>query len=89
VALIPLFGALMAALVAAPRYFRVRLPDLPVEFTWEQIHVLVGGFAALMAVAWLIALGDRGLGIWSMVFGSCGALGGAVLLRAARAARSS
>src|SRR3954464_4141641 len=63
--LLPLYGLIMAAQIALAKFASVKLPDTVATFTWEQVHLVLGLFAGLMAVAWLITdTGDKQIGEW-------------------------
>ncbi len=87
--LMVIFVVVMAAQIALTKLAGVALPDLPAGFTWEQVHLALGFFAALYALAWLIVdagLLDRKVGFW-LIFVSCiAAFVGAILLQRERAA---
>lgn len=84
VTLIPIYGVIMGAEVALTKLAQVELPTRVAGFTWEQIHLLLGFFAALMAITWLFAVTSRGAGLWLLLVGSIGSLVGAVLLQQER-----
>jgi hypothetical protein len=84
VTLIPLYGVLMAGHIAVTRYARVDLPPDVASFTWEQLHLLLGGFASLMALFWVIAANDRQIGMWILTIGALAAFGGALMLQSER-----
>lgn len=84
VTLIPLYGVVMALQVVLTKFANVNLPDRPVGFTWEQVHLVLGFFAALMALFWLIAADDTGIGLYLMLLGAIAAVVGAVLLQKER-----
>ena len=81
--LMPIFGTVMAGQVAAARFANVRFRDRVMGFTWPQVHLALGSFAALLAVCYLVA--DKGfmsfgLGFWIVLLGCLGLLTGAVML---------
>jgi hypothetical protein len=81
--LVPLFVVVMAVQVALTRFGHVELPARVVSFTWEQIHLVLGFFATLFAIAWLIKKKsplDFGIGFWFILIASIAALVGAILL---------
>ena len=79
VTLIAIYSAAVAVLVALTRFANVNLPDRVVGFTWPQIYLALGFFASLMALFWLIAAEDVGIGLWLMLLGSVAVLAGAFL----------
>jgi hypothetical protein len=81
--LMPIFGLVMAAQVAATRFAGVRFPEQMLSFTWPQVHLALGFFAALLALCYLVV--DKGFmsfgfGYWIVLVGCLGLLAGAVLL---------
>jgi hypothetical protein len=81
--LMAIFAAAMAVVVALG-VFGVSLPDRIVGFTWNQIHLVLGFFAALYAVAYLVVntgLADKKVGFWGVLIGCLGALAGAIMLQ--------
>jgi hypothetical protein len=81
--LMPIFGLVMAVQVAVTRFADVRFPDRVLSFTWPQIHLVLGSFAALLALCYLVV--DRsgksfGFGYWIMLAGCLGLVSGAVML---------
>jgi hypothetical protein len=85
VTLIPIYGVVMAAHIALTKFANVQLPDRVGTFTWEQVHLVLGLFAALMALGWLISgIDDTGIGFWLLLLGSIGLVVGAVMLQRER-----
>jgi hypothetical protein len=84
VTLIPIYGVLMAGQIALTRFAKVQMPDDVAGFTWAQLQLVLGKFAALMALFWLIAMPNREIGIWLLTLGALGAFGGALLLQTER-----
>jgi hypothetical protein len=84
VTLIPVYGVAMAGQIALDRFANVEMPDRVFDFTWEQLHLLLGVFAAVMAVAWLFAADHKELGFWVLLTGSVAAAVGAFMLQAER-----
>jgi hypothetical protein len=83
--LIPIYGILMALQVALTKFANVNLPDRVASFTWEQVHLMLGLFALLMSIGWLISgLDDTGIGFWLLLLGSVGLAVGAVMLQRER-----
>src|SRR6187551_848057 len=68
--LLPLYGVIMAAQIAVTKFASVDLPDRFVGFTWEQVHLVLGLMAGLMAVDWLVTdTGDKQIGEWLEILG--------------------
>jgi len=83
--LLPLYGLIMAAQIAVTKFASVDLPDRFVGFTWEQVHLVLGLMAGLMAVAWLITdIGDKQIGAWLEVLGGIALAVGAVMMQRER-----
>lgn len=84
VTLIPMYGVLMGLQILLARYARVELPDEVAGFTWEQLHIAVGAFAALMAACWMLGSSNRQIGMLILTLGAFVSLGGAVKLQSER-----
>jgi hypothetical protein len=83
--LIAIYGIVMAVQVAVTTFAKVDLPDRVAGFTWEQVHLVLGVFALLMALGWLISgVPDKGIGLWFLLLGSIGLVVGAVMLQRER-----
>jgi hypothetical protein len=81
--LMPVFALVMATQIAASRFAGVRFPEPVFGFTWRQVHLALGAFAALLAVCYLLV--DRGyksfgIGYWIVLLGCLGLVSGAVML---------
>jgi hypothetical protein len=63
--LVPIFGLLMAAHIIATRLLGAHLPERVLDFTWEQIHIVLGVMSALLMSCYLIV----GKGGFSFGFG--------------------
>ena len=66
-ALMVIFVLVMAVQVALATFASVNVPERPLGFTWEQIHLVLGFFATLYAVAYLLldkGVLDFGIGFW-------------------------
>lgn len=86
-----LLGVVMAAQVLVSAFASgVRMPDRVLDFSWTQVHVLLGIWAALMMVCFLVgeagvsARGasispSKGIGFWLMLIGAIALAVGAVL----------
>ncbi len=81
--LLPLYGVAMATQIALTKYANVKLPDEVFGFTWEQLHLVVGLLAGLMAIGWLLTdTGDKQIGLWlEMLGGIALAVGGVMMQR--------
>jgi hypothetical protein len=83
--LLPLYGVIMAAQIAITKYADVNLPPRVFGFTWEQVHLVLGLFAGLMAIGWFVTnVGPRGVGLWIEVIGGVALAAGAVTLQRER-----
>ena len=83
--LIVIYGIVMAAQVAVTTFAKVDLPDRVAGFTWEQVHLVLGVFALLMSLGWLISgVPSKGIGLWFLLLGSIGLVVGAVMLQRER-----
>ncbi len=81
--LLPLYGVVMAAQIGLTKFASVNLPDRVAGFTWEQVHLVLGILAGLMAVGWLLTdTGDKQIGLWLEVLGGIAlAVGGVMMQR--------
>lgn len=84
VTLIPLYALVMALQVALTKFANVRLPDRVLGFTWEQVHLVLGIFATVMALFWLITADDTGIGAILLLLGAAAACAGAFMLQRER-----
>lgn len=83
--LLPAYGVLMALQVVLTKFAGVKLPASVLGFTWEQLHLVVGAMAALMAVGWLFTdYGDKQIGAWFEILGGIALVVGAVMLQRER-----
>jgi hypothetical protein len=83
--LLPLYGVVMAAQIALTKFGGVNLPDRVVGFTWEQVHLVLGLMAGLMAMAWLVTdTTDKQIGQWLEVLGGIALAVGAVMMQRER-----
>ena len=79
---IALFGVIMALAVALPAFANVKLPGDVMGFTWAQVHLALGFFAALLALSFLITdTADKAIGFWLSLLAAIGLLVGAVMLQ--------
>jgi hypothetical protein len=83
--LLPIYGVVMAVLVALVRFAQVELPDEIAGWTLDQVLMVVGLLAGLMAVAWLLTdVGDKGIGLWVQILGGIALAVGSVMMQRAR-----
>jgi len=79
-----LFGVLMAVHVALTTFANVKLPEKILDFTWTQIHFVLGAVSAVLMLCFLLqkfpsVSPDKGIGFWLMLLASAGLVVGAVL----------
>jgi hypothetical protein len=80
--LLPIYGVIMAVQIALTTYAGVNMRGRIAGFTWEQIHLVLGLMAGLMALAWLVTdVGDKKIGLWFEVAGGIALAVGAVRLQ--------
>jgi hypothetical protein len=85
VALLPLYGVIMAAEIAITDLAGVKLPGRVAGFTWEQVHLVLGIMAALMAVAWILTdTGKKPIGQWLEIAGGIALAVGAIRIQRER-----
>jgi len=82
VTLMALFALVSGAVIALTRFAGVQLPAQVAGFSWTQIHLVLGFFAALYALAFLVVKigADRKIGFWLILIGCVGSLVGAIML---------
>ncbi len=84
-ALLPIYGVIMAVQIAFTALAGMRLPARVAGFTWEQIHLVLGLMAGLMAVAWWVTdTGKKPVGQWLEIAGGVALAIGAVRLQRER-----
>ena len=81
--IIPLYGVIAGVQVALTRFANVEFPKQILGYTWPHIHLLLGFFATLLALAYLIVDKrgfDLGVGYFFELLGAIAVLVGGVLL---------
>jgi hypothetical protein len=81
--IIPLYGVIAAVQVAITRFGNVQFPPRIGGYTWPHIHVLLGLFATLLALAFLVldkGNADFGVGFFFELLGAIALLVGGILL---------
>ena len=86
--LMVIFAVIMAVQIALTKFAHVNLSARLLGFSVEQLHLILGFFAVVYAVAYLLQ--DKGgyslgLGFWGVLIGCVAAFVGAVLLQKERA----
>ena len=75
----------MAVQIGLTKFAGVNLPDQVAGFTWEQVHLVLGLLAGLMAVGWLLTdTGDKQIGLWLEMLGGIALAVGAVMMQRER-----
>jgi len=83
--LLPIYGAVMALEVGLTALVRVKLPRRVAGFTSEQIHLVLGLMAGLMAVGWFVTdTGKKPVGQWLEIAGGIALAVGALNLQRER-----
>ena len=83
--LLPLYGVVMAVQIGLTKFAGVNLPDQVAGFTWEQVQLVLGLLAGLMAVGWLLTdTGDKQIGLWLEMLGGIALAVGAVMMQRER-----
>ena len=84
-ALLPIYGLIMAVEIAITDLAGVKLPGRVAGFTWEQIHLVLGLMAGLMALAWFVTdTGKKPVGQWIEIAGGIALAVGALNLQRER-----
>jgi len=81
-----LLGIIMAVVVALTAFANVKLPERVLTLSWNQIHLSLAIYAAILMLSWLLwkvpgGSVDRGAGFWLMFLAAAGLVVGAVMLR--------
>jgi hypothetical protein len=83
--LMVIFCVVMALHIALTKFTTVNVPERVAGLTWTQIHLVLGFFAALYAVAFLLTEGgEKEIGFWLVFLACIAAFAGAILLRKER-----
>ena len=86
--IIPLYGVIAGIQVALARFANVEFPPKMLGYTWPHIHTLLGLFALILALAYLLidkGGADLGVGFYFEFLGAIALLvGGVLLLREAQ-----
>ena len=83
--LLPIYGVIMAAEITVTDLAGVKLPGRVAGFTWEQIHLVLGLMAGLMAVAWVITdTNKKPIGQWIEIAGGIALAVGALRMQRER-----
>jgi hypothetical protein len=83
--LLPVYGLLMALQIALTKFGSVNLPGSVLGFTWDQLLLVVGAMAGLMAIGWLLTdYGNKQIGAWIEILGGIALAVGAVMLQRER-----
>jgi hypothetical protein len=83
--LMPIYGVIMGGEIALTRFTSVKLPERIGGFTWEQLHLALAIFAALLALSFLIVKNPGlGGGVFIELIAAAGLVYGAVLLQKER-----
>jgi hypothetical protein len=83
--LLPLYGVIMGGEIALTKFAGVKLPERVGGFTWEQLHLALAIFAAVIALCFLIIKNPGlGAGVIIEVVAAAGLLYGAVTLQKER-----
>ncbi len=84
-ALLPLYGVIMAVQITVAELLRLKLPRRVAGFTWEQVHLVLGLMAGLLALAWLVTdTGKKPIGQWLLIAGGFALAIGAVRMQRER-----
>jgi hypothetical protein len=76
---VPLSAVVAAALLAVEKFADVRVPEV-LGYTPALLMRTFAIFGALLALGWIIAIEDAGIGFWLSVLATFGATVGVVML---------
>src|SRR5258708_3733714 len=80
--LLPIYGLVMGLQIALTKFTAVTLPESVLGFTWEQVHLVLGLMAGLMALGWLLTdYGNKQIGMWFEILGATALVVGAVVVQ--------
>ena len=84
-ALLPLYGVIMGGEIALTKFTSAKLPERVGSFTWEQLHLALAIFAAVIALCFLLVK-NTGLagGVIIELVAAAGLVSGAVMLQKER-----
>jgi hypothetical protein len=85
---VAILGAAMAIVITLERLAGVQLPATVLGFTWNQVHIVLALFTALIAVSFLVTDKsglDLGIGFILSLVASAGLVAGAFMLQRERA----
>jgi hypothetical protein len=83
--LLPLYGVIMAGEIALTKFAGAKLPERIGTFTWEQIHLALAIFAAVLALGFLITKNPGlGGGVFIELIAAGGLVYGAIVLQKER-----
>jgi hypothetical protein len=84
-ALLPIYGLIMAVQVGLTAVIGLKLRARVAGLTWEQIHLVLGLFAGLLALTWLVTdTGRKPIGQWLIIAGGFALAIGAVRMQRER-----
>jgi hypothetical protein len=79
-----LCGIAMAVVVALKAFAGTNLPEKVWIFTWDQVHLILGVFAAVVTVSYLlvdVGGADKKIGLYLALLASIALIVGAVMMR--------
>lgn len=77
---VPLSAVVAAALYAVRKFTSAGLPENVLGFSLDQVITAFAFFGALLALGWVIAIEDAGIGFWLSVLATFAAVAGVVMI---------
>lgn len=77
--IIVIYCVVAGVLVGLTHFASVNLPTRVAGMTWNQIYLVLGFFATLMSLFWLIGAEDAGAGLFLILLGSAAVMVGAFI----------
>lgn len=77
---VPLSAVVAAAVFALGKFTSVSLPTNVLGFTTEQIVKIFALAGALLAIGWIVAIENAGIGFWLSALSTFGAVAGVLMI---------
>jgi hypothetical protein len=77
---VPMSAVVAAVLLAVSKFTAAKLPADVVGYTPEQLRKMFAVMGALLAIGWVIAIENAGIGFWLSVVATFGAVAGVFMI---------